>query len=494
MRVLCPLVFSIFAAGVCAAEDAPHDVMVVFDMSGSMWGQVNGVAKVDIARDAFDGLISDWDATNTSAGLIAYGHRRRGDCTDIELLAQPSEGANISSLIANLQPRGKTPLSDAVKQAADILKFTEEAATVVLLSDGVETCEADPCAVGAELEALGLDFTAHVIGFDIAEGDKAQLQCLADATGGQYFDAADARGLSQAMEGVAQATAVAAPPELATQDFQTVTIRVRMDTRTLALLDEVTIYGNDVELGKLTADTAVIPGLPIQMPFGPVTFRVEGEGISGESVVDITDQTEIIDLGVTGVAADYVSWRARQLPILPNGKEHILLLKNTTVVDRASTHRSFLFPLGSTDPVQAIRAGNMQPYAGVYTAMRVPSPPQPGDYELVPTGTDGTEYARIPISYAATIDPVWLGPREVAPGAIIEADWAGSSNRRDGFQFILDGRRVSGVSVEGMATDDGFQLKVPDAPGLYELVFSSDFENSSGSKTTSLGQIAVGVP
>lgn len=410
------------------------------------------MAKVEIVRDAFGDLIDDWDANDTRAGLIAYGHRRKGDCSDIELLAEPNAGADIASLIADLRPRGKTPLSDAVKQAASVLKFTEEAATVVLLSDGVETCEADPCAVGAELEALGLDFTAHVIGFDIAEGDKEQLQCLASATGGQYFDAADARGLSEAMKGVAQATAVAAPEELAGQDFQTVTIRVRMTSGTLALPKEITVFGNDIALGTLTDDTAVIPGLPIEMPFGPITLRVEGEGITGEMIVDITDQTAIIDLEVTANEADYVIWREGQLPVLEGGKEHIVLLKNTTGVDRSSFYRAFLYPAGRTDPADAIRAGSVLPTADIYTAVRVPSPPTPGDYELVPTATDGTEYARTPISFAATIDPVWQGPREVATGEIFDARWAGSSNRRDGFQFMLADKRVSRVSVEAMAT------------------------------------------
>lgn len=494
MRILSSLVFSVLTAGVCAAQEAPRDVMVVFDMSGSMWGQVDGVAKVEIARDAFGDLIADWDASNTDAGLIAYGHRRRGDCTDIELLAQPNAGADIAALIANLQPRGKTPLSDAVRQAAEVLRFTEDAATVVLLSDGVETCDADPCAVGAELEALGLDFTAHVIGFDIAEGDKAQLQCLANATGGQYFDAADASGLSDAMEGVAQATAVTAPEELVTQDFQTVSIRVRMESNTLALPEEITIFGNDIALGTLSDETAVIPGLPINMPFGPITLRVEGAGISGEKVVDITDQTEVIDIDVTGAEADYVLWRDGQLPVLEGGAEHTLLLKNTTGIDRAGFYRSFLYPLGSTDETQAIRAGNLPPTAGIFAAVRIPSPPAPGDYELVPTGTDGTEYARVPISFAAAIDPVWQGPREVEPGAVVDAFWAGSSNRRDRFEFMQDGQRISRVIVEAMATEDGFQLTAPSEAGLYDLVFVSSFANSLGETTTALGQIAVGVP
>ncbi|AKS47027.1 Ca-activated chloride channel family protein [Octadecabacter temperatus] len=494
MRIAAPLIVSLFTATPLFSQTTNNDVMVVFDMSGSMWGQVDGVAKVEIARNAFDGLLGDWEATGTRTGLIVYGHRERGNCADIETLSTPGDGSNASELLAGLSPIGKTPLSDAVRQAAEILRYTEDAATVVLLSDGVETCNADPCAVGTELEALGLDFTTHVIGFDIAEGDKAQLQCLADATGGLYFDAADAGELADAMDGVVQVTNAPQPVVDSAQDYQEVTIRVRMDGSLLAMPEQVTIYGNDVELGTLTDDTVVIPGLPLQLDFGPVTLRVEGDGISGERIVEITDQTEFIDLQVSGVQADYVIWRDGQLPILDAGKEHIVLLNNTTGIDRSSFYRAFIYPAGSTDPADAIRAGSVSPNANVYTAVRVPSPETPGDFELVATATDGTEYARIPISFAATIDPVWQGAREVKVGEVFDAYWAGSSNRRDGFQFMQAGQRVSRTTVEGMATDYGFQLTAPDEAGLYDLVFSSDFENSLGSKTTALGQIAVGMP
>jgi Ca-activated chloride channel family protein len=278
------------------------------------------------------------------------------------------------------------------------------------------------------------------------------------------------------------------------QDYLAVTVRVRMDESYFAMPERVTVFGNDVELGTLTDETVVIPGLPLQLEFGFVTLRVEGDGISGERVVEITDQTEFIDLQVSGAQADYVIWREGQLQVLDDGKEHIVLLNNTTGIDRSSFYRSLLYPAGSTDPADAIRAGNVAPNANIYIAVRVPSPETPGDYELAMTATDGTEYARIPISFAATIDPVWQGTREVAVGEVIDAYWAGSSNRRDGFQFMQAGQRVSRISVDGMATDDGFQLTAPDQPGLYDLVFTSDFENSLGSKTTALGQIAVGIP
>ena len=166
-----------------AQTSAAPDVMVVFDASGSMWGQIDGFSKIEIARDAFVGLSSTWGSKNVRAGLMAYGHRRKGDCSDIELISRPSveAAASMAAQINKLTPKGKTPLSAAVRQAADVMKFQENAATVILVSDGIETCNLDPCAVGKELETLGIDFTAHVIGFGIEKkADKAQLACLAE--------------------------------------------------------------------------------------------------------------------------------------------------------------------------------------------------------------------------------------------------------------------------------------------------------------------------
>ena len=80
-------------------------------------------------------------------GLVAYGHREKGSCKDIEVLREPGSldsGSYMQSVRA-LSPKGKTPMTDAVRQAAEALKFTEKQATVILVSDGIETCDADPC-------------------------------------------------------------------------------------------------------------------------------------------------------------------------------------------------------------------------------------------------------------------------------------------------------------------------------------------------------------
>ena len=202
--------------GVQAAEKT----MLVLDASGSMWGQLDGKTKIEIARDALKTLLADWPQ-DREVGLVAYGHRSKGDCKDIETLIPVGtlDVAKMSRIVDQLNPKGKTPLSAAVKQAAEALKYTEDKATVILLSDGKETCGMDPCALGSELEKLGVDFTAHVIGFDVSKTeDQAGLRCLAENTGGQFIPAGNASELKAALEQTAQAPEPEEPEPAATPE------------------------------------------------------------------------------------------------------------------------------------------------------------------------------------------------------------------------------------------------------------------------------------
>lgn len=210
MRVLLAAVLLAVTPAVTAAEN----IMLVLDASGSMWGQVDGRSKVEIARETVAGVVRDWKPDN-ALGLIAYGHRRKGDCADIETLVPvgPLDATAYLRTVNGLNAIGMTPLSAAVQQAAKALRSTEQKATVILVSDGEETCKLDPCAVGAELEKSGVDFTAHVIGFDVTDiAKQAQLRCLASATGGRYFNARDARELGGALQGAIDASTEPPPP------------------------------------------------------------------------------------------------------------------------------------------------------------------------------------------------------------------------------------------------------------------------------------------
>ena len=187
-------------------------VILVLDASGSMWGRIDGRTKVEIAREAVAHLVASWDP-DIELGLIAYGHREVGKCSDIELVLPVAQHdpKNFINIVNGLKAKGKTPLSAAVKQAAELLTHTNERATVVLVSDGIENCGLDPCAVAEELEQQGVAFTAHVIGFDLENKELEALKCIAEGTGGLFFQAVDAASLTEALSVVEEE--VASVPE-----------------------------------------------------------------------------------------------------------------------------------------------------------------------------------------------------------------------------------------------------------------------------------------
>lgn len=212
-RLVMALTLLLASLGAARADDRAKAILVL-DASGSMWGQIDGVAKWQIAKDAVDKLVTGWDPA-IDLGLTVYGHRTKGACDDIEdvIPVGPVDAAKLKAAIGKISPKGKTPLTASVRRAAEALKYTENPATVILVSDGEETCDLDPCAIASELEAKGVGFTAHVIGFDIRDdAAKAQLKCIADNTGGSFVLADDAASLQQALTDVAAVTAAPPPP------------------------------------------------------------------------------------------------------------------------------------------------------------------------------------------------------------------------------------------------------------------------------------------
>ena len=74
-----------------AMAQAEGKTIIVLDASGSMWGQIDGRPKLEIAREALATVLAGLPA-DTEMGLMAYGHREKGSCTDIELIVPPGPG------------------------------------------------------------------------------------------------------------------------------------------------------------------------------------------------------------------------------------------------------------------------------------------------------------------------------------------------------------------------------------------------------------------
>jgi Mg-chelatase subunit ChlD len=174
---------------------------VIIDVSNSMWGQINGHAKVELAREALQEAMSDLPPT-VAVGLRAYGHRvsvedKEAGCADTEQLLppRPGNGATIVDIVNELVPRGQTPIARSLQEAAADLREAGGTGTILLVSDGVESCGGDPVAVASEFRASGLNVVLHTVGLGVTAEEAETLTALASAGGGTFFNAPTASEL-----------------------------------------------------------------------------------------------------------------------------------------------------------------------------------------------------------------------------------------------------------------------------------------------------------
>ncbi len=190
-----------------AETTAFPEVMFILDASGSMWGEAGGQTKIEAARSVLSQIVPSLPP-EVQVGLTVYGHRRKGDCSDIEILIPSgNDRAGLLAQVQGIHPKGMTPIANAIQAVADTLKGHEGETTIVLISDGEETCHDDPCGVVQSLKKSGINFLLHVVGFGVDSKANAQLECLAREGGGSYFTASNAGSLLAALETVKQQVA-----------------------------------------------------------------------------------------------------------------------------------------------------------------------------------------------------------------------------------------------------------------------------------------------
>ena len=207
------------------AQSGQRSVLFMVDGSGSMWARFATTseprAKIDVARDLIRPLVAP-GANSARIGLASFGHRRRGDCSDVEVIAPlGSAREQVVAELDKLNPRGKGPLAQAIREAAGAIG-TERPAAVVIVNDGVDNCRQDACAAATEFASQAPGVPIHVVGIAVDPASVAGLQCISKATGGAFFDARDpvalATGISEvALRALGDAPAAAAAAEAAAQ-------------------------------------------------------------------------------------------------------------------------------------------------------------------------------------------------------------------------------------------------------------------------------------
>jgi Ca-activated chloride channel family protein len=197
-------------------------VEIIFDASGSMAARLQGQTKLSLARRALAAAVPGLENPSILVGMRAYGFDQSlnktpdASCPNTELVlpfTANRQATAINRTADALSAYGYTPIANSLTLAGhDLLAIDAQKHMIILISDGEETCGGFPAAVAANLRSLGIDLQTHVIGFDLDATAQQQMQAIASAGGGQYFDAADGDELGASLMRVIDLAQEAADP------------------------------------------------------------------------------------------------------------------------------------------------------------------------------------------------------------------------------------------------------------------------------------------
>lgn len=177
-------------------------ILFLLDGSGSMlagWG--NNISRMDAAKDLLIDLVDSLKSDpKLELALRAYGHlyrRSSQNCHDTRLEVGFGKN-NHDQIIAKLkmiEPKGTTPIAYSLEQAAN--DFPSDAGyrnIVIIITDGIESCDGDPCAVSLALQKKGIFLKPFIIGIGMGQEYKDQFKCI-----GEYYDAKDVQSFQKAL-------------------------------------------------------------------------------------------------------------------------------------------------------------------------------------------------------------------------------------------------------------------------------------------------------
>ena len=177
-------------------------ILFVFDCSQSMAGKWESDQKINIARNFLNKTIDSLEKVEqVEMALRVYGHQSYvppQDCEDtrLEIPFAPGNGEKIKHKLRNLNPKGTTPIANSLRYAVgDFPPCANCRNIIILITDGIEACDGDPCAVSRDLQKKGIALKPFVIGIGLDPRFKNTFDCV-----GQYYNATDEKKFKDVLE------------------------------------------------------------------------------------------------------------------------------------------------------------------------------------------------------------------------------------------------------------------------------------------------------
>ena len=287
------LLLSVIFSSALTKEQEPKNLLIIIDSSRSMLQLTrDGKEKLWSAKQALDKLI-DKIPDETNVALMVFGHRSQYGCEDIEIVLplQPLNRVTIRKKLELLKPTGVTPLMASLDKAAEHLKKFEGKSTILLLTDGKETCAGDPVNLVADISTkYGIMVIVDVVGLDVKMAERQQLEAIARAGGGKYYSANTSYELISAVNDAVEPRLIEIQPQkekeqtdTAIKDagFGTLLINHRYILNSIAIYDEYTNERADGQVmwahSKNQYSTHLKPGL----------YRIEVYSSSNDRLTEI---------------------------------------------------------------------------------------------------------------------------------------------------------------------------------------------------------------
>lgn len=166
-------------------------ILFLLDGSGSMYAAMDKDVRINIAKRLLGKIMDSLQAaSDVQVALRVYGHTsppglRNCKDTRLEVPFKYGNHQQVKEKLKDITPKGTTLIAYSLQQAAyDFPKEPGVRNIIILLTDGIEECEGDPCAVSEALQSQGVILRPFIIGLGSTDDFRKAFECV-----GRYYDA-----------------------------------------------------------------------------------------------------------------------------------------------------------------------------------------------------------------------------------------------------------------------------------------------------------------
>jgi len=511
------------------------NIDIILDASGSMAAPFGATSqsKFDMLRSSLSDVIFEVIQQQSdfprNIGIRVFGSKYsagENNCQDTTLLAPMGEPdlGEIRRLLDETTARGKSPIALAMKKAPEDFPAGKTAdRVIVLVADGVDNCDGDPCAIAKKIEESGDKYIVHVVAFDVGPLDQEKLECIAKESGGKFFLARNSDELLTSLNDAINSTvpynlklsarAGATPLPFNVKIFKAGTQRVvksdkSLGTKLLSLkpgnydiLIEYASSPQSKKPSKILKGVEILATTRVEQTvgfdLGQITLSaINNEGAMVPARFEITPVVAkgrpgvpfLLEIGAESktffLTPGSYSVTADLMELVPEGFS--LVEKNVPIKTGENTNRVFRFQKGTLALKGVTTQKEEMPFLiQVYKTGRDKIPIAsgafnrsggsvvlaPGTYDLIAIGTDGKMIAsprtKVKGAEVRAADTTELTIKfEMGTLKLSAVD--GKDNKLPA-EFIIR-EHDSGVKMAAVKSESGSPVTIPIPPGSYDIV------------------------